>query len=204
MDTYIAFICEYAPQAPWVIFGLLMLAGLNVPISEDILLLTGGALAGSCNPDDIPALFIWTYAGCWISAWEAYWLGRWLGPKLYQIPWFNYLLSRERVERLHVYYERFGIFTFIVGRFIPGGVRNALFITAGLGKMPFHKFILRDGFASLISSSVLFYIGYLLGTNLTQLVESFERYSYGVYTFLGLLIASGGICIWFRKKYRKY
>jgi membrane protein DedA with SNARE-associated domain len=203
MDTYIAFVCEYAPQAPWIIFCLLMLAGLNVPISEDLLLLTGGAMASSCDSAHIFSLFIWTYVGCWVSAWEAYALGRFLGPKLYKIPWFNYLLSPTRVERLHVYYEKFGIFTFIVGRFIPGGVRNALFITSGMGKMPFLTFIIRDGVACLVSTSVIFYGGYLIGQNLPLLLETFETYRHGVYVFMILGVSCLGISLLLRKKSQK-
>ncbi len=180
MDSYVTFICEYAPTAPWIIFGLLLLAGFCLPISEDLLLLTGGALASSCAPEHIPALFIWTFFGCWLSAWEAYWIGRLLGPKLYQIRLFGRLLPPHRVERLHEYYERFGVFTFIVGRFIPGGARNALFMTSGLGKMPFLKFIIRDGFACLISSTTLFYLGYKLGENFKEVLLLFERYRYMV------------------------
>ena len=137
MESFVSFACENAHSAHWIFFLLLMLAGLSLPISEDIILLTGGAIASTCIPDETLHLFLWIYAGCWISAWETYWIGRYFGPKLYDIRWFRHIITPERIHRLHHYYEKFGVFTFIIGRFIPGGVRNALFMTAGLGKMPF-------------------------------------------------------------------
>lgn len=203
METYINLICLYAPHAYWIIFCLLMLAGLNIPISEDILLLTGGMLAGTCIPEQKYFLFAWIYAGCWMSAWEAYWVGRLAGPKLYEIKWFSYILTPERIAKLHHYYERFGIFTFIIGRFIPGGVRNALFITSGMGKMPFNKFIVRDGLACLLSSTTIFIIGYLFGENYHLIVQKLETINGILVVLLSVVgISSLAYFVWRRKRAR--
>ena len=180
MESLFSSLCEYAHAAHWIIFLLLMLAGLNVPISEDILLVTGGAIASSCIPDQTLYLYTWIYLGCWISAWEVYWLGRLLGPKLYRMAWFARIAAPRRVERLHGYYEKFGTLTFVVGRFIPGGVRNALFMSCGLCKMHFLKFILRDGFACLISSATLFYVGFIFGQHHQQIIRYLKTYNYGI------------------------
>lgn len=177
MDTIFTFICQHAEHAHYIFFGLLFLAGLNVPISEDLLLLTGGAIASRCLPDQYVHLYVWMFFGCWISGWEAYWIGRYFGPKLYNLRWFNKVITPERIAKLHVYYERFGIFTFIVGRFIPGGVRNALFITSGMGKMPFLLFAGRDFVASLISTSIVFYLGFAFGENYELIVDYMNRYN---------------------------
>lgn len=176
IENLFTYICENADSAYWIIFALLMLAGLNIPISEDILLLTGGALASTCVPEHALKLYIWIYLGCWLSAWEAYWIGRLLGPKLYQIRLFHHIINPSRVERLHYYYEKFGVFTFIVGRFVPGGVRNALFISSGLGKMPFLTFILRDGLACLISSLTIFSLGYKFAENHDVIIATVRKY----------------------------
>lgn len=200
MESWLELICQYAPYAHLIIFCLLMLAGLNIPISEDVMLLTAGAIAHSCIPEHTLRLYLWVFAGCWISAWEAYWIGRLLGPRLYEIRWFNRILTRERINRLHHYYEKFGIFTFIVGRFIPGGARNALFMTSGLGKMPFLKFISRDGFACLISSSVIFSIGYKFAEHYEVIVKTFERYSLiFAIIFVTLLV---GLIIWLWQRHK--
>lgn len=201
MESILTFICEHASEAHWIIFLLLLLAGLNVPISEDFLLLTGGAIASTCLPPDRKwHLFVWLYFGCLFSAWEAYWIGRLLGPKLYKIRWFSHVLTPKRIERLHHYYEKFGIFTFIIGRFIPGGVRNALFMTSGLGKMPFLRFISRDGFACLLSTSCLFYLGYVFGENHAALIHYFKAYNEIFLSILAIgIVIIGGIIIYRRQ-----
>ena len=136
MESIFNFICLHIHDAYWILFLLLLLAGMNIPISEDLILLTGGALASTCleTSAQVWHLYFWIFLGCWVSAWEAYWLGRLLGPKLYEIKWFSRFITAKRISALHHYYERFGILTFIVGRFVPGGVRNALFMTSGLGR----------------------------------------------------------------------
>ena len=185
METLFSYICEHAHNAHWIMFGLLLLAGLNLPISEDLMLLFGGAIASRCIPDQTLHLYLWIFAGCYISAWEAYWIGHLLGPRLYTIRPFRYIITQERMEKLRHYYAKFGVFTFIVGRFCPGGIRNALFMSSGLTRMPFGLFILRDGFACLLSSITIFTIGYHFGEHIDTIAHAFEHYSHW---FLGLLI----------------
>jgi len=200
METFFSSICDYAHDAHWIIFLLLMLAGLNIPISEDVLLITGGAIASTCIPEHTLRLYLWIYFGTWLSAWEAYWLGRLLGPKLYKIKWFARFISPERVDKLHHYYEKFGVFTFMVGRFIPGGVRNALFISSGLGKMPFLKFILRDGFSCIFSSAFLFFLGYWFGEHYEKIVEIFKTYNLIVVAIVIGAISLGTAAFWLKKR----
>lgn len=201
MEAVVSFACEHAHSAHWIFFLLLMLAGLNIPVSEDILLLTAGALAATCIPEETFHLFGWMYIGCWVSAWEAYWLGRQFGPKLYNIAWFHRFINPKKIERLHYYYEKFGVFTFIVGRFCPGGVRNALFLSAGLGKMPFLTFILRDGFAACISVSTIFYIGYRLGENYRTIVHYIQEYNMVAFAIIvTFVVALIGYLAWKSKR----
>lgn len=195
----LSILCNLAPYAHYIIFGLLILAGLNFPISEDILVVTGGVIASTYIPDHWLRLYLWIYFGTWISAWLVYWTGRYFGQKLYRYQLFKRHVSKERVEKLHDYYEKFGVLTFIIGRFIPGGVRNALFLSCGLGKMHFLKFILRDSVASFTSSIVLFSIGFYFAKNY-QLIANHLR-SYNVFVFVFLLLAFGTtVCIGYMKK----
>lgn len=185
------FICEHAAYAHLILFGMLLLAGLNIPLSEDLILLGGGMIASTCLSDGVWAMWTWLFLGCIFSAWEAFWIGRILGPKLYNIPWISRHFTPQIVGKLNGYYERFGIFTFIFGRFIPGGVRNALFMTAGLGGMPFPLFILRDGIACFIQMSLLFYIGYTFGENWQVLSGYLSTYNRWVIGILIVLIFCG-------------
>lgn len=200
MNELFQLICQNAHHADIIIFSLLMLAGLNVPFSEDLLVLTAGAIVSTCIPDHYWEMYLWMFAGCWISAWEAYWIGRLLGPKLYEIKWFNWAINESRIAKLSHYYEKFGIFTFIIGRFFPGGIRNALFMTAGMSKMPFLTFILRDGIAAVISSAILFYLGYVFGQNYDLIVHTFIRYNKIFISCLLIIALLITLIIWLRSR----
>jgi membrane protein DedA with SNARE-associated domain len=203
MEAFFSYICEHANQAHWIIFCLLLLAGFNLPISEDIMLIGGGAIASTCIPDHALRLYIWIFLGSYLSAWIAYWIGRLLGPTLYHIPLFQSIITPHRLDILRHYYAKFGIFTFIVGRFIPGGMRNALFMSSGLTKMPFFLFILRDGIACLISSSILFNIGYQFGENLDLILFYFHRYTFWVLIVILSLVLAGFIYFWYHRSIYK-
>lgn len=188
MESLILFATEHAEHAHWLFAFLILLGGLNVPISEDIVMISAGALASTLVPSIAAYQYAVLFFFCWIAAWEAYWIGRRLGPKLYDIRWFNRILTPSKIERLHHYYEKFGIWAFIVGRFIPGGVRNGLFMTAGLGKMPFKIFILRDFPACLISTAFLFMLGYFFGQFSDEIIAGFRTYHNTILILLGAAI----------------
>lgn len=186
MDSYFSNLCSIAPHAHWIIFSLLLLGGLNLPVSEDFLVLAGGAIAATCIPDHAIKLYFWVFFGCYLSAWEAYWIGRLLGPRLFDLSFFRSVITPKRLEKLRYYLAKFGIFVFIIGRFCPGGVRNALFMSSGLTKMPFYFFILKDGLGCAIFTMTIFSIGYHFGKHFNLLIRYLTEYEY---LFLALLTA---------------
>lgn len=199
MESWLEQIPAQIEIAHWILFGMLLLAGLNVPFSEDVIVITAGALAATISPINPKLFYLIIFIGCWVSAWEVYWIGRLVGPKLYEIRWFNWLLTPERIERLHQIYNKYGVFTFIIGRFVPGGFRNLLFMSSGLGKMPFPLFLMRDTPAALISSGTLFSVGMYVGANLEEFIVKFKSYSFWV--GLGLVaIALATVVIYAYKK----
>lgn len=203
MEGILTYICEHASHAHWIIFCLLLLSGLNIPISEDVLLLGGGAIASTCIPDHAIRLYLWIFFGCILSAYEAYWIGRILGPKLYDFRFFSHLVTPKRVKLLQYYFAKFGIFTFIIGRFCPGGVRNTLFMTSGFSKMPFPLFMLRDGVGCLLSTLVTFNIGYFFGQNIDQILLHFRLYSEYFIGLICLAVALGLAYFWMIRKWGK-
>ena len=141
MQEVIQIIQSNIEYAHFIIFGTLLLAGLNIPVSEDAMLFIAALLA-SGNPEYLPHLFMGVYLGAYFSDLICYTLGRVLGPKLFSIKFLAGMAPPERIDKISAYYDKYGVMTLILGRFIPFGVRNALFLTAGLGKMNFTKFAL--------------------------------------------------------------
>lgn len=170
LEQAIEFIQSNAEMAPYITFGLLLLAGINLPISEDAMLIVNGLLAAE-RPDLMWKLFLGVYLGAYCSDQIAYSLGRFLGPKLFKIKFFAKFISTKRIKQVETFYKKYGIITLILGRFIPFGVRNALFITAGLGKMKWIRFALSDLTACTISCSVYFGLVYHHGENIIEYIK---------------------------------
>jgi membrane-associated protein len=200
MDSVFEFISQHAPIAHWVIFICVLLAGMGVPISIDLLMILGAVLAAQVVPDNIWLLYGALFFGCCFSAWIAYWIGRLLGPKLSKTRYFARLLSETRMAKVRRFYDKYGLWTLVIGRFIPLGVRNCIFMSTGMSRMHFGKFILRDTFACLVWSSTCFSLLYLLGQNYYTLYHHFK-------TFNLLLLAVFGIAgiglIWYKKSKKK-
>lgn len=201
-DAFLDFMCFHAPVAHYYLFGLLLLAGLNIPISEDLILIAGGILAAICVPEHYWLMLAWLYAGCLISAYEAYWLGRTVGHRLHTLPGFRHIVTAHRVAVFHRFIERFGLLTFMVGRFIPGGARNAIFITSGMGRMPFVVFALRDGFAAIFSTFLLYSLGYWFGDNYQELLGYVHTYHHAVLGILAVLFITGLSYLWYHRSWR--
>lgn len=202
MEAILDYLCAHADQAHLVIVGLLLLAGLNMPFSEDLLVIAGGMITATCVPERLWLMFSWIYAGCVVSAYIAYSLGRLLGPHVHKIPWIHHAVSPERVESLGAWLRRFGLLTFFIGRMIPFGVRNALFITCGLSRMPFLSFAWRDALSALFSTSLLFYLGFLFGGNYETLVTYLHTYEKFILLMVSILAVAWLVRICFRKYYK--
>ncbi|MCE5293335.1 MAG: VTT domain-containing protein [Chlamydiales bacterium] len=167
MESLVTWFCEHGPYAPLVIFGLLVITGFSIPVSEDLILLASGALASTVLPEYTIALFCAAFFGSFISDCVAYGLGRVVGIKM----------KSKKMVRLAAFYKKFGILTLFVGRCIPFGIRNGIFMTAGAGKMKFYKFLLTDGIACFLFSLLLFYLGFTCGKNYDALAASVHQTS---------------------------
>jgi membrane protein DedA with SNARE-associated domain len=197
MDTLIQLLFEHAHHAHWIIFGALMLAGFNVPISEDMMIIFSAVLAATVVPENTYKLFTALFLGCYLSDWVCYWIGRKVGPRLWNIKWFAKSFDKGKIEQIQQYYAKYGFWTLAVGRFIPFGVRNGLFLTAGLGKMHFGKFIVSDGIACALSNTTLFSLAYLGGKNYESLIASLKTFN--IFLF-GAFVVAVIAFIWYKCK----
>jgi membrane-associated protein len=194
MEDLIQYAQANIQYAHLIIFGLLLLAGLNIPVSEDAMLFISAILASS-HQEYLMHLFIGVYMGAYLSDLICYSLGRIFGPKLFEIKFFANMVPPERIDKIHAFYEKYGIITLIIGRFIPFGVRNGLFLTAGLGKMDVIKFALSDLLACTISTVFFFTLYYNYGTSVIDYVKDGNMVVFG--------LAAVGIAYYFYQKRQK-
>ena len=179
METIIEFVQQNADFAPGLVFGLLLLAGLNVPISEDGLVFVSALIARE-RPDLLASLLVAVYAGAYLGDVAGYALGRKLGPRVWSNRWFKRMVTPKMVRKISLFYDKYGVLTILLGRFIPFGVRNGLFLTAGIGKMPWTRFLVADGVAATVSIGFYFWLYYTLGPSVIEAVKQGNLVLFGV------------------------
>ncbi|MCH9612022.1 MAG: hypothetical protein S4CHLAM102_05050 [Chlamydiia bacterium] len=200
LDTVTNLVLTHATLAPWIIFTLLLLAGLNVPISIDIILVVTAFLAGTLLPEKAFFLFLIFTMGCIMSAWLSYWLGRIVGRKLLTVTPFSKLISTKRVDQMEGFYKKYGAWTLVCSRFIPFGVRNCVFLTTGISKMPFARFIAVDAFACTLWSAIFFTLFYRLSMNIDGLYHQLKVINIFIFCAFSVTLIS---IFWYKKRNTK-
>lgn len=188
MHEIMIFIIEHSQYAPPILFVLILLAGLNLPISIDVLMVLSAFLAATTVPKLTPYLFVSFLVGAYFSAWICYWMGRTVGVKLLKFSYFATLLPQKRLIKIGAFYEKYGLLALIVGRFIPFGFRNCLFITTGMSKANFKKFIWRDGIACTLWASITFFTFQLLGKNYEVLLAKAKILNLFIFLVFGVVV----------------
>ena len=93
-----------------------------------------------------------------------YWVGRYFGAHV--VKWHiagKPLVRPKHLERTHGYFERFGVKTIIIARFVPI-VRTITPFVAGIGRMSYrNKFLPFDVFGGALWIGLLLSAGYLFG-----------------------------------------
>jgi membrane protein DedA with SNARE-associated domain len=202
MNSIINFIFENAEIAHYIIFGSLILAGLNIPISEDLMIIISAIIASTVIPKNTFLLFGAVFLGAYLSDWMVYWIGRTIGIKLWKFKWFKKTANKRKLSKIKLFYKKYGVYTLLIGRFIPFGVRNCLFITAGMSRMSFIKFIISDGIACLISNFVLFYIAFTASKNYDTIFRILKKANLIIFScFIATLIIF--VCYYRNKKKKK-
>jgi len=190
MLDIVPWLTSYTDFFPVAAFFALILAGLNVPISEDLIIITG-ALVCRGKPAMLIPVYITMYTGVIVGDFFNYWLGKMIKKGARKLRFLTWLFTPKNMDKMHGYLEKYGIFTFIICRFIPFGVRNTLFMTSGFFDLKLKRFILYDIPAATVSVSTLFILAYLFG-------DVFENVFYVIGIVFYIMVISSVVLITIR------
>ncbi len=130
----------------------------------DSLLFVSGTVVASSGLD-IHLLVITLFVAAVLGDSLNYGVGRYIGPMAFNRPHETRLgrwLKPEYLERTHRFYEKYGGFTIIIGRFVPI-VRTFAPFLAGVGAMTYRKFLSYNVIGAAAWVGSLAYAGYLFG-----------------------------------------
>ena len=155
------------------IFLALLLGSLGAPIPEELPILAAGALASEGVVRWILALPI-CLLGVLTGDVVLYWAGHHWGERLLRWRVVRWVLSESRERRLLGAYRTHGVKIIIAARHVMG-LRAAAFLTAGIARIPFWRFLLVDAAAALVSVPLGFGLAYFFTDQLQAIVEDVHR-----------------------------
>lgn len=163
MNAILEWLNSHFHNFPLVAFVALLLGGFNLPISEDVLVIASAVFCQN-EKANIPVFYLSIFFGAMISDWLVYFWGWLLGRGIISNRFFKRIIKKENTIRFSKALDRYGVFTYIIVRFIPFGVRNIMSMTSGFVGFNFHKFIIFDGVAAFCNTSALFWLVYFFGS----------------------------------------
>jgi membrane-associated protein len=153
----------------------------------DSLLFVVGALCG-VGLMSLPLTLLLLVAAAVLGNQCNYTIGRIVGVRVFQ--WQDSRLFNKRAfDRTHAFYERYGGFTLIAGRFMPF-VRTFAPFVAGVGQMTRRKFTLFDVSGALLWVGSVTTAGYLFG-NIPWVKAHLSHIIWAMIFIPGLLVVYG-------------
>ncbi|MFN7724587.1 MAG: DedA family protein, partial [Rubrivivax sp.] len=117
-----------------------------------------------------------------------YSVGRWFGPRVFK--WeHSRFFNRQAFDRTHAFYEKYGAFALIAGRFMPF-VRTFVPFVAGVGEMTRSKFTLFNVLGAIIWVVGVTMAGYLFG-NLPWVKANLSKIIWAMILVPGLIVLWG-------------
>ena len=172
---------------PWIyaILFLIIFAETGLVVTPflpgDSLLFAAGAIAASTGAMDpwLCGIVVITAAFCGDNT--NYWAGRILGPRVFKFE-DSIFFRRAHLVRTEQFYNEYGSRTVIIARFVPI-VRTFAPFVAGIGKMPYPRFLLFSSIGSVLWSTICIGAGALFG-EMEFVKKNFE------FVILGVIVVS--------------
>ncbi len=103
-----------------------------------------------------------------------YGMGRFWGRRLLELRGIKRLVPPQKRQRIEENFDKYGVLVLLFARFLPT-IRAPIFITAGIMRVPFKRFVMADGLYAIPGVSLLFFLAYWLGDSFRDLIIAAEK-----------------------------
>ena len=185
-------------EGPWLLFGVIMLAGVGIPISEEILIIPAGFLI------ERGVLPLWpTIAAAWagVVLADLIWmlLVRRFAHRLLAIRFFRRMFHPRRLLEIKHLLDKWGAGVVIMGRILPAA-RTPVITAAGLAHMPIRKFMLGECIGAAKSVAWQLGVGWLIAKGITE--STHDRHIVDA-VLIGVGILALLMIIWWARQRKK-
>ena len=181
------------------VFLILLATGLGVPIPEELPIAIAAMMARWEVMHWLGALLS-CLSGVLAGDMLLYGLGRYFGRRILNWPPARRILTPEREKRVMEAYYRHGLKFVVMARLVMG-LRAAAFLTAGLVRVPFPRFLLVDLAAVLVSVPLSFGVAYAVADSVAVALARVRELQLWV-AGLALLVAAGWLIVRRRRRRR--
>ena len=128
----------------------------------DSLLFAAGSLAALNNNVSLNVFILYPVlaSAAVIGDNTNYWIGYHIGPRVFSEK--IRFLKKEYLDRTHEFYVKHGPIAIILARFMPF-IRTFSPFVAGVGRMPYLRFVIYDIFGGLLWTGLFIFGGYFFG-----------------------------------------
>ena len=175
------------------VFLVLLATGLGLPIPEELPIVIA-AMMSRWQVMHWWGALLSCLGGVLAGDMLLYWVGRHFGRRILEWPSARRILTPEREARVMDAYHRHGLKFVIMARLVMG-LRAAAFLTAGLVRVPFPRFLLVDVAAVLLSVPLAFGLAYAVADSVAVALA----YVHEMQLWIGgavLFIAAVWLLVW--------
>lgn len=174
------------------IFAVLLLGSLGVPLPEEMPIIAAAVLSHE-------GIVRWWLAlpVCLVGVLSGdvalYWIGRHWGEHVFNWRAVRLVLTPEREGWLKAAYRRHALKTVVTARHVMG-LRAAAFLTAGIARVPFWKFVVADAGAAGLGVPLGFGLAYFFTDQIKAIVADVHRVERWL-ALVGLLVVAAGLIV---------
>ncbi len=144
-------------------------------MSEDLACIGAGIMVANGLLQFWPAAF-GAIAGIYIGDFSLYFAGRLLGRSIFTVVPFKWFLTEKSVNASMRWFNAKGPYILFASRFIPGS-RFPVYLTAGILKTPFWKFLIYFGLTVLLWTPLFVWISVFAGNEIFTFYEKYDDYA---------------------------
>ena len=182
------------------IIVVLILTGSGLPLPEEVPVIVAGLASyhGTLNPWlAFPACLVGALLGDCVM----YWIGHHFGKSvLREHPWFARFLTPARERRMERLIAQHGLKVFFLARFLVG-IRSPVYLTSGIMRVPFRKFILVDACSATCVIGLFFGLSYTFADKIAEWWRWIRHAEVGL--TIGIVAAVIGVLLYFYIRRRR-
>jgi membrane protein DedA with SNARE-associated domain len=182
------------------IFAVLLLGSLGVPIPEEMPIIAAAVLSHEGLARwwlALPVCLVGVLSGDLVL----YWVGRHWGEDVLNWRVVRLVLTPKRAQWLQAAYRQHAVKTIVTARHVMG-LRAAAFLTAGMARVPFWKFVVADAGTAALGVPFLFGLAYFFTDEITAIVADVHRVERWL-ALAGLLVLAAVLFVGVRRWHRR-